>query len=60
MAFAVASGNQEIVADQKTLILSRRFSRDPDVDEARLKFRSGQKVEETFRKEFDELDFTSK
>jgi hypothetical protein len=59
-AFAVAGENQEKVADQKTLVLLKRFSRNPDVEKARVEFERAQKTEETFHEEFDGLDFTSR
>jgi len=59
-AFAVAGENQEKVADQETLVLLKRFSRNPDIEKARVEFERAQKVEEQFHKEFDGLDFTSR
>jgi hypothetical protein len=57
-AFAVAGENQEMVADQKTLVLLKRFSGNVDVENARAEFERAQKVEETFDKDFDGIDFT--
>ena len=58
-AFAVAGEKQEMVVDQETLALLKRFSRDPGVAKARAEFERAQKVEERFNKEFDGLDFTN-
>ena len=59
-AFAVTGEKQEMVADQETLALLKRFSRDPDVEKARAEFDRAQKVEERFHKDFDGLGFTSR
>jgi hypothetical protein len=59
-AFAVAGEDQEKMADEKTAILLKRFSRNPGVEKARAEFDRAQKVEESFHKEFDGLDFTSR
>jgi hypothetical protein len=56
-AFTVAGENQEIVADQETLFLLKRFSRNPGIEKARAEFDRAQKVEERFHSEFDGLDF---
>jgi hypothetical protein len=48
------------VADEKTMVLLKRFSRNPDIEKARVEFDRAQKVEEGFHKEFDGLDFTSR
>jgi hypothetical protein len=57
-AFAVAGENQEMVADQKTVVLLRRFPTKRDVQKARAEFGRAQKVEERFHKDFDSVDFT--
>jgi hypothetical protein len=57
-AFAVAGENQEMVADQKTVVLLRRFPTKRDVQKARAEFERAQKVEEWFHKDFDSVDFT--
>jgi hypothetical protein len=54
-AFAIADENQEKVANEKTLVLLKRFSRNPDVEKARVEFERAQKVEERFHTEFDGL-----
>ena len=59
-AFAVAGEDQEKAADQETLVLLKRFSRNPDVEKARAEFERAQKVEEKFHKDFDGLDFTNR
>jgi len=59
-AFAVAGEKQEMVADQETLVLLKRFSRNPDVQKARAEFDRAQKVEDRFHKDFDGVDFTSR
>jgi hypothetical protein len=41
VAFAVAGEKQEMVADQETLALLKRFSRDPGVAKARRTIRCG-------------------
>jgi hypothetical protein len=57
-AFAVAGEKQEMIADQETLVLLKRFSRDPDIEKARMEFERAQKVEQRFHKDFEGLDFT--
>jgi len=57
-AFAVAGEKQEMVVDQETLALLKRFSRDPGVAKARVEFEHAQRAEETFHKDFDGLDLT--
>jgi hypothetical protein len=59
-AFAVAGEDQEKVADQQTSILLKRFSRNPDIEKARVEFERAQKVEERFHKDFDGVDFTNR
>jgi hypothetical protein len=59
-AFAVAGERQEQGADEATLVLLKRFSRNPDVEKARAEFERTQKVEERFHKDFDGVDFTVK
>jgi len=59
-AFAVAGEDQEKAADEETLVLLNRFSRNPDVEKARARFERAQKVEEKFHHEFDGLDFTTR
>ena len=41
-AFAVTGEKQEMVADQETLALLKRFSRDPDVEKSRAEFERAQ------------------
>jgi hypothetical protein len=48
-----------MVADQKTMILLKRFSGNPEVEKARAEFESAQKVEESFHKDFDGQEFTT-
>src|SRR5580693_9735246 len=57
-AFAVAGEKQEMVVDQETLALLKRFSRDPGVAKARAEFEHAERAEETFHKDFDGLDLT--
>ena len=57
-AFALAGEKQEMVADQETLALLKRFSRDPGVAKARVEFEHAQRAEETFHQDFDGLDLT--
>jgi hypothetical protein len=57
-AFAVAGEKQEMVADQGTLALLKRFSHDPGVAKAMAEFEQAQRAEGTFHKDFDGLDFT--
>ena len=59
-AFAIAGEEQEKVADQETLRLLKRFSLNPDVEKAMVKFDRAQKVEQAFHKDFDGLDFASR
>jgi hypothetical protein len=42
--FAVAGGKQEMAADQETLVLLKRFSRNPGIEKARAEFERAQKV----------------
>ena len=49
----MAGERQEKVADEATLVLLKRFSRNPDVEKARAEFDRAQKVEEQFHKDFD-------
>ena len=58
--FAVAGEKQETMADEETIALLKRFSRNPDVQKARAEFDSAQKVEEKFHKDFDGQDFTER
>ena len=57
-AFAVAGEDQEQAADKETLVLLKRFSGNPDIEKAKAEFERAQKVEETFHKDFDQVDFT--
>ena len=41
------------MADQETLALLKRFSRNPEIEKASVEFERAQKVEERFHKEFD-------
>jgi hypothetical protein len=56
-AFSLAGEKQEKAADEKTLVLLGRFSRDPDVEKARVEFERAQEDEETFHKDFDGINF---
>jgi hypothetical protein len=47
-----------LVADQETLVLLKRFSRNPGVEKARAEFEKAQEVEERFLHDFDGVDFT--
>jgi hypothetical protein len=58
--FAVAGEKQETMADEETIALLKRFSRNPDVQKARTKFDRAQKVEERFHRDFDGVDFTDR
>jgi hypothetical protein len=57
-AFAVAGGKTGKPVDEKTVTLLERLSGNADVEEARGEFERAQKVEETFHKDFDGIDFT--
>jgi len=59
-ALAVAGEDQEKMADEQTLVLLKRFSRNPNVEKARAEFERAQKVEEQFHKDFDGVDFTGR
>jgi len=59
-AFSVAGENQEKAMDEETLVLLKRFSRNPDIEKGRAEFERAQKVEEQFHSEFDGLDFTNR
>src|SRR5258708_2256342 len=43
-AFAVAGEDQEKAADEETLVLLKRFSRNPDIEKARVEFDRAQKT----------------
>jgi hypothetical protein len=58
--FAVAGEKQETEADEGTVLLLERFSRNPGIEKARTEFDRAQKAEERFHKDFDGLDFTSR
>lgn len=58
--FSVAGERQERVADQKTLVLLKRFLRTPGVEKAKAGFERAQRVEERFHKGFDGIDFTKR
>jgi hypothetical protein len=47
-AFAVAGENQEKVADEETLALLKRFSRNPGIEKARTEFDRVQAIEERY------------
>ena len=49
----ITTPKQEMVADQQTLVLLKRFSRDPGVAKARVVFERAQKVEERFQVDSD-------
>lgn len=57
-AFSLAGEKQELMADQKTLSLLKRFSGNPAIEKARTVFERAQKAEEDFHKDFDGLDFS--
>jgi hypothetical protein len=59
-AFAVAGENQEKAADEETLVLLKRFSRNPAIEKAKAEFDRAQKVEEKFHHDFDGIDFTKR
>ena len=44
------------MADQETLALLKRFSRNPEIEKASVEFERTQKVEERFHRDFDGLD----
>jgi hypothetical protein len=48
------------VADEETLVLLKRFSRNPDVEKARAEFERAQEVEQRFVKDFEGVDFTKR
>ena len=52
-AFSVAGEDQEKAADEATGVLLKRFSRNSDVEKARVEFERAQKVEERFHHDFD-------
>ena len=57
-AYSIVGEKQEKAADEKTLVLLGRFSGNPDIEKARAEFERAQKIEETFHKDFDGIDFT--
>jgi hypothetical protein len=58
VAFSVAGHKQQKVADEKTVTSLKRLSGNADVEKAKAEFERAQKVEETFHKDFDGVDFT--
>src|SRR5258707_15541607 len=58
VVFSIAGERQETAADRETLVLLKRFSGNPDVEKATAEFERAQRVEETFHKDFDGIDFT--
>ena len=54
-ALAVAGEEEKKVAEAETLILLKRFSRNPDVARAMLEFQRAQAVERKFHKDYDGL-----
>jgi hypothetical protein len=50
----------EIAADKETAALLERFSGDPEIQKAAAEFDHAQKLEETFLKDFEGQDFTSR
>jgi hypothetical protein len=59
-AFRLSGGIQEIAADKETAALLERFSGHPEVQKAASEFDHAQKLEETFLKDFEGQDFTSR
>ena len=59
-AFAVAGEKQEIVTDQKTMVLLKRFSGNPGIEKAKAEFERAQKAEQRFHKEFDGVELSSR
>jgi hypothetical protein len=59
-AFAVAGERRQMAADQETLVLLKRFSRNPGVEKARVEFERAQKTEERCHKDFDGVDFSNR
>ena len=49
----IAVAGEDQAADERTLILLERFSRDPAVEKARAEFDRAQKVEEEYHHDFD-------
>lgn len=56
-ALAVAGEEQQKVVDDETLILLKRFSRNPDVAKLTLALRRAQAFERRFHNDYDGLDF---
>jgi hypothetical protein len=59
-AFQPAGEIREIAADKETAALLERFSGDPQLQKAAAEFDQAQKLEETFLKDFERQDFTSR
>jgi hypothetical protein len=59
-AFRGSGEIPEMVADKETAALLERFSGDPEVQKAASEFDHAQKLEETFLKDFEGQDFTSR
>ena len=57
--FSIANKKQEEAPDEKMLVLLKRFSGDRVVEKARAEFERAEKIEQTFHKDFDGIDFTS-
>ena len=59
-AFTVTGEEQEKVADEETLVLLKRFSRNPEIEKPRVDFERAQKLEQRFHRDFDGLVFTTR
>jgi hypothetical protein len=59
-AFRVSGEILEIAADKETAALLERFSGDPEVQKTAAEFDHAQKLEETFLKDFEGQDITSR
>jgi len=59
-AYSIAGEKPEKAADEKTVALLERFSGNPNIEKARAEFERAQKTEETFHRDFDGIDFTSR
>jgi hypothetical protein len=59
-AFQPAGEIRETAAERETAALLKRFSGDPEVQKAAAEFDHAQKLEETFLKDFEGQDFTSR
>ena len=57
--FSSTGEKQKMVAEQRTMMFLKRFSRNPNVKKAEVEFERAQEVEQAFHKDFARQDFAS-